>query len=144
MAFGRVLVWINCWLFVVFGFGFILAPETLATLITGGAPATASAVMDMRATYGGMALGLGAIFGLCARSPEHVRLGVQGVLIVMASIAVARLLGMVLDDSPNVFMFVLLAAEVVMAGLAAVALCQDSIGESSNKANLTDARIPRG
>jgi hypothetical protein len=124
MKFGRTIVWINCCLFVGFGLGFVFAPEALAALITGAAPATPSAMTDMRATYGGMALGLAFIFGLCAKNEGSVRLGVQGVFAVMAALAVARVLGMLLDGTPNTFMFVLLLAEVVMAFLALFALRQ--------------------
>ncbi|PKM44009.1 MAG: DUF4345 domain-containing protein [Gammaproteobacteria bacterium HGW-Gammaproteobacteria-1] len=124
MEFGRIVVWINCGLFVGFGLGFVFTPEALAAVITGAAPATPSAMTDMRATYGGMALGLALIFGLCARNGESVRLGVHGVLAVMVALAVARTLGMLLDGSPNTFMFVLLLAEVVMAFLALWALRQ--------------------
>ncbi len=122
MTFGRPLVWVNCGLFALFGLGFALVPDDLAILITGAAPATASAVTDMRATYGGMALGLGCIFGVCARRPDYVRVGVQGVLVVMAALAAARVLGIMVDGAPNAFMLVFLGAEIAMAGLAAAAL----------------------
>lgn len=79
MTFQKMLVWINCVLFVVFGFGFLLAPEVLAEFVTSTSPSTASAVTDMRATYGGMALGLGLIFGLSARDLQTLSLGVWGV-----------------------------------------------------------------
>lgn len=122
MKFGRAVVWINCWLFVGFGLGFVFAPETLATLITGAAPTTPSAMTDMRATYGGMALGLAFIFGLCARNEGSVRLGVQGVLAVMVGLAVSRVLGFLFDGEPNIFMWLLLLAEALMASLAFAAL----------------------
>lgn len=67
MTLAKILVWINCGLFAGFGLGFVFIPGTLATLITGTAPTTPGAMTDMRATYGGMALGLAVIFGLCAR-----------------------------------------------------------------------------
>lgn len=124
MKFGKVLVWINFWLFIAFGLGFVLAPEALATLITGAAPITPSAITDMRATYGGMALGLASIFGFCGRNEDYVQLGVQGVFAVMVALAGARIFGMVIDGTPNIFMFALLFAEVVMAILAFSALRQ--------------------
>jgi hypothetical protein len=128
MKFGSTLVWINCWLFVGFGLGFVFAPEALAALITGAAPATPSAITDMRATYGGMALGLAVIFGLCARNDASVRLGVQGVLAVMVALAFARALGILLDGGPNMFILVLLVAETAMAILAFAALRQSGAG----------------
>ena len=123
MRIGKTLLWINCCLFVGFGLGFVLAPTVLATLVTGSAPATPSAITDMRATYGGMALGLAYIFRLCAGREEYVRLGLRGILAVMVALAAARLLGIVLDGAPNIFIFILLLAEVAMvvASLAALA-----------------------
>lgn len=122
MKFGRTLVWVNFWLFIGFGLGFVSAPQTLATLITGASPVTPSAITDMRATYGGMSLGLALIYGLSARKGGDVQLGLQGVLAVMASLAVARVIGIVLDGDPNVFVWLLLFAEAAMGVLAFVAL----------------------
>jgi len=82
---------------------------------------------DMRATYGGMALGLAFIFGLSAKREESLRLGVQGVLAAMVALAATRMFGMLLDGAPNIFMFVLLLAEVLMAILALLALRQPRV-----------------
>ncbi|WP_077530018.1 DUF4345 domain-containing protein [Vreelandella utahensis] len=126
MTFARTLVWINCALFIAFGLGFTFAPAFLASVVTGAEPATPSAVIDMRATYGGMALGLATLFWLCARDEQGVSIGIRGVLGVMVFLALSRLLGIVIDGSPNAFMVLLLAAEVVMAVLAVVALREHS------------------
>lgn len=126
MTLERGVLWVNCGLFVVFGLGFVLAPVTLSTWVTGSAPGTASAVTDMRATYGGMALGLGVVFGLCAARPDRVALGMRGVVVVMIALAGARLLGMIVDGPPNVFMYAFLAAEAAMAGLAMYAVARAS------------------
>ena len=122
MTFARTLVWINCALFIAFGLGFTFAPALLASVVTGAEPATPTAVIDMRATYGGMALGLATLFWLCARDEKGVSIGIRGVLGVMVFLALSRLLGIVIDGSPNAFMVLLLVAEVVMAVLAVVAL----------------------
>lgn len=132
MKYGRTLVLVNCGLFVAFGLCFALAPEQIALLLTDSSPATPSAITDMRATYGGMALGLATIFWLCARKEAHVRLGVQGVLAVMVGLALARILGMLVDREPNLFMFVLLAAEGVMAVLA-LAVLRDAKDEQARQ-----------
>jgi len=114
-------------MFLGFGLGFVFAPEALAALITGAAPATPNAVTDMRATYGGMALGLAIIFGLCARNESNVRLGVQGVLAVLLALAAARALGILLDGGPNIFIVALLVAEAAMAILSLAALRQVTV-----------------
>lgn len=122
MSFPKVLLWVSCGLFVAFGLGFILVPDFISMFVTGSAPGTSSAMIDMRATYGGMALGIGLFFGLCAYRPGSVRLGLIASLLVMVSIAGGRLFGMIADGSPNLFMWVLLASELLFTILLLFAL----------------------
>ncbi len=49
-------------------------------------------MIDMRATYGGTALGLGLFFGFCARNPAVLRAGLLASLMVLSGIAGGRLL----------------------------------------------------
>jgi hypothetical protein len=124
MRFAVILLWITAALFVGFGVGFVAAPRELAEFITGGAPSIPSARIDMRATYGGVALGMGLFFGLCAARPAWVRPGLVGSLLVVASIAGARVVGVVVDGAPNAFMLLLLSTEVIFVGLYTMALRQ--------------------
>lgn len=139
MKFARILVWINCWLFVAFGLGFILIPGPLASLVTGAIPTTTSAVIDMRATYGGVVLGLAVMFGLCARKEAHILIGLQGVLAVMTGLATSRTLGIIIDGSPNHIMFVQLASEIVIAVLA-LAVLRVAGGKTASKMQLEPSR----
>ncbi len=122
MSFPSVLLWINSILFVAFGAGFILVPDTLSLLITHSSPGTSSAVIDMRATYGGMALGIGLFFGLCAYRQTNILLGLIAALLVMTSVAGGRLFGIVMNGAPNLFMLILLAAELLFTVLLLLAL----------------------
>lgn len=128
MKFAMYLVWINCILFVAFGLGFTFAPVFFASIVTDSEPASPSAIIDMRATYGGMALGLAFLFWLCTKNKQVVYIGVRGVLGVMVFLSLSRLLGIVVDGSANTFMYLLLGAEAVMAILAAVAIRLESNG----------------
>lgn len=76
----------------------------------------------MRATYGGMGLGIGLFFGFCARRPSTVRLGLFASLFVLATTAAARTVGFLCDGSPNVFMLLLLGAELLFVVLIVAAL----------------------
>ncbi len=127
MKFPATLLWINAALFAAFGAGFIVAPAYLSQIITDATPGTTSAMIDMRATYGGMALGTGLLFGLCASQSGAQRVGLIASLLILAGIAAGRLAGIFLDGSPNSFMFILLAAELLFTGLAIVALKQTSM-----------------
>ena len=122
MIFPQVLLWLNCVLFIAFGLAFALTPAWFAILFSGAAPSTSSALIDMRAVYGGVALALAYVFARCARSDAYTRLGVQNILAVMIGLATARSIGIVLDGNPNVMMLLLLASEVLMALVAVIAL----------------------
>lgn len=117
-----MLLWTNSVLFILFGAAFVAAPEFFAVYLTGSAPGTPSALIDMRATYGGTALGIGFFFGFCARRPATVQIGLIASVWVLASIAAARLVGSVLDGSPNRFMSLFLAAEMLFVVLGAIAI----------------------
>ena len=118
MRFANGLIWLNAIVFVAYGAGFAVAPEALAIWVTGSAPGTPSGLIDLRATYGGMSIGLGLFFALTARDPSRHRLGLQAVLVVMVCMAGTRLLGITLDGTPNSKMWIYLALEILVAGLA--------------------------
>lgn len=124
MKFPTSLLWLNSVLFAVFGSSFIAAPELFAKVITGAIPGTSSALIDMRATYGGMGLGIGLFFGFCARRPATVELGLYASLFVLGTTAIARLAGFAADGAPNVFMLLLVSAELLFVVLIVAALRQ--------------------
>lgn len=126
MTFPVKLLWINAVLFILFGAGFMIAPNSLSLLLTGAALGSVNAVIDMRATYGGTALGLGLFFGFCARNPGALRSGLLASLLTLSGIAGGRLIGIFVDGSPNGWMFLLLAAELLFIGLMAGTLKQIS------------------
>ena len=90
MKFPTVLLWINAAFFLLFGALFLVAPGVFAELLTGAAPATTNALIDIRATYGGMALGIGLFFAFCARQQASVRIGLIASLLVAAGIVFGR------------------------------------------------------
>jgi hypothetical protein len=116
------VVWINAAVFLLYGIGFVLFPESLSAFVTGNVPGGSSALIDLRATYGGMSIGLGILLGLLALNPAWVRAGLLGVLVIMLGMASARLYGIAVDGTPNRIMLVYLAAEVAMVCVAFWAL----------------------
>jgi len=122
MKFQTTLVWINSVVFFLYGLSFIFLPEALANLVTNTVPGGSSGLIDMRATYGGMSLGLGVLLGILANNPSFVRVGLWGVLSIMVGMASARLLGIFVDGTPNSTMYVYLASEILMAMLVLLAL----------------------
>ena len=122
MKFGRFLLLLGSGLFVSYGLLFSFAPVELARLVTGHAPSSPSAVIDMRATYGGMSIALGIILLLLALKEATIRTGVVGLFLVMACMAATRLVGIAVDGDANAVMYAYLALEVVAAALCGIAL----------------------
>jgi hypothetical protein len=122
MKFPTVLLWINAACFLLFGAAFLVAPGFMAHLLTGVTPAAGNALIDIRATYGGMALGIGLFFAFCARRPETLRIGLIASLLVAAGIVFGRLTGIVVDGSPNTAMIALLVGDSLFILLFVIAL----------------------
>ncbi len=122
MKFATNLLRINSALFVVFGVCFIAAPGVFAAALTGAEPATPSALIDMRATYGGLGLGVGLMFWFLARQRETLYAGLVGTFLILAATVMARVIGFYADGSPNLFMLLLLGAEILFLLLSATAL----------------------
>lgn len=116
------LLRINSFLFITFGFGFLLKPVVLATFATGEAPHLATAIIDMRATYGGMALGFGIFLAWCGLNRQAVREGSVALMLLLFGLALGRLVGIALDGDPNVMTFAMLFAEFSFGVLVAIAL----------------------
>lgn len=111
---------LNAILFALFGLVFILAPTYFSILFTDAAPDTVSGLTDMRATYGGVALGLGLLFAWQANRPARVRDGLRALACITAPLAGARLYGIAIDGG-NGFMLAFLAAELAGLGVTALA-----------------------
>lgn len=122
MKFATRLLGLNAVLFVVFGLGFVFAPHWLSEALVQSTPATPSASIDMRATYGGISVGLGLFVGLCAWRRDLIGGGVLASLLVLSTAAAARIVGMVADGGPNLFMYLLLVAELLFVVFFSVAL----------------------
>ena len=105
---------------VFFGLSFVFAPHYFFALYTDGEFTTSSAAMDVRTTYGGFSLGMGLFLLWCRKNA--VRAGLVAAALALSCITVARILGLVLDGSPNMFMWVFLALEVVALGAVLLVL----------------------
>lgn len=116
MRFARFVLAVCALPFAVIGFGFLLLPVDMASLI-GVRLADATAVADVRAVYGGLQLGCAACLALAAANPAWVRAGLVGQLALYGGLAGARVLSYALSGWPSTLGFLLHAGE--MLGLAA-------------------------
>jgi len=84
----------------------------------------------MRSTYGGMSIAVGILLFLVSRT--HLKLGLSGVLIMMASMAITRTCGIFIDGSANNLMFIYLALEVSVASAAGVLMLRQNMVHGLN------------
>ena len=106
--------------FGAFGAWALVAPQSLATLLNFEL-ATAGAVTELRAFYGGLEIALCALMLAAVAKPELVRPALVGLIVVAGGIAVGRMVGLVLDGSASGMMFGALAWEIAGAVFGVIA-----------------------
>ena len=113
MLYMKILLWANALVFALYGIAFIFSPEAMSQWSVETVPATASALVDVRATYGGMMVAVGVIFGILAASETTLRVGVWGVFWMMLLMAGSRAYGIIIDGAVNNIIYIYLIAEVL-------------------------------
>lgn len=73
--------------FFVYGLLFYVIPLEAFEFVVDGSVTSSSGVTDMRATYGGMSVGIGIILFMLGRNPQTVQLGLISVFVVMLGMA---------------------------------------------------------
>jgi hypothetical protein len=122
MLFAIYLLRITALFFVTFGLCFIAAPGYFSDALLGEVQTTPNALIDMRATYGGMGLGAGLVLWSLARQRETIVAGLISSLLVLGCIATARLAGFIMDGIPNAYMLLALALESAFFAMTLLAL----------------------
>lgn len=117
-----LLLWVLAVLFVIVGVAFIAAPGTFTEMAAGVAPDRASALTDIRAVSGGVALALGVFFALSAGRPDWVAPGLVLGGLVGGCLAASRLIGFVADGGVTATQVSLAVTEVIVVVLCLLAL----------------------
>ena len=79
---------------------------------------TSSGNIDLRATYGGMSVGVGLILFALGLRDHTIKLGLISVIFLMIGMALGRTIGIVIDGSPNNLMLIYLGLELGTGALA--------------------------
>ncbi len=119
---GVTLLWVLAVAFVVVGLAFVFAPGTFAEMSTGESPRLPSAVTDMRAVSGGVALGLGLFLGLCASRDDWAAPGLMLGAVVLVCMPVSRIIGFIVDGGVTGTQVALAVFEAVAMVLCVLAL----------------------
>lgn len=107
--------------FLGFGAVMLVSPHvawaSLGLELPPGVPTT-----EIRAFYGGLELGLGALLLAAMHKVQYLRAGLVLGCVAYGSIAGARAIGILVDGSGSTFMWVAAAIEISLALLFLVAL----------------------
>ncbi|GJM14480.1 MAG: hypothetical protein DHS20C12_28830 [Pseudohongiella sp.] len=122
MLLEKLVVWITAAFFLGYGILFVFIPQAMSESVVSATIQSSSALIDTRATYGGMSIAMGVMMILLTSSAETMRLAVLSVVISMSAMAASRTLGILIDGDPNALMLGYLVAEIFAAVLAAVLL----------------------
>ena len=107
--------------FFLYGLAFTVYPEGMAHLVTESKPRGVSALVDFRATYGGMTAAVGAtLFYL--HSIHQIRASLVILIFVLMGMAIARTFGLVIEGAGNFMMYLYLLLEIAGSALAWFAL----------------------
>ncbi|WP_438466469.1 DUF4345 domain-containing protein [Marinomonas sp. PE14-40] len=127
MTLAQWIIRLNALFFSLYGLLFFFVPETLLFWVTGSAANTTSAMIDTRATYGGMSLAIGLLLFYFSMKLVYEKLGLVFVILIMGNMAFGRSLGILLDGNPNPVMWLFLVGELVTLIISAVLLTRGQL-----------------
>ena len=113
VSLDRALVFAAMSIFLFFGLWIFVAPGALESL--GILMTTPEARVDVRATYGGLELGMACFLAMCVVREEWTRIGLAASTCVIGGLGLARLLGIAIEGggTPLMWLFVALEATIV-------------------------------
>ncbi|MEK1904599.1 MAG: DUF4345 family protein [Pseudomonas sp.] len=118
MLSARILLIVQALILAGFGLAYFIRPQEMANL-SGMLLMEPAAITDVRAYYGGLQLGLGLYLGLALVRQEWLRGALALLVLLYASLFVARLGGLWLDGGlQQTFNLGAMLFELVSAGLA--------------------------
>ncbi|QBY05435.1 DUF4345 domain-containing protein [Thalassotalea sp. HSM 43] len=112
MALDKAFVMVMALAFLLFAVAFILAPEYALTLTTGQTLTSATAIVDLRATYGGLSLAIAILLFWLLAKQQLLPIALIAVLTLMLAMAATRLIGLLLMPDAAIIMYVYFILEV--------------------------------
>lgn len=118
---GRVLLALGALLYLGLGVWFLFWPE--GTSAVGLSAESAAARTELRATYGGLELGLCAFLAWCAvGGRERLRTGLAGLGLTSIGFAIGRTGGLIVDRPAELIFPLLVGLEVATAAACALTI----------------------
>ena len=102
--------------------GWLIASPLVVAEALGRPHATSSQMINLRATWGGAVVGIGAFVGWLPARASMIRGGLGLLMCVMAGVGLARLTGFVIDGHPDGLQWAWIIAETVIVAGCAIGL----------------------
>lgn len=102
MKFSRIYLGLMGAMTLCFGLIYLFAPQGMLDSAGFGAVAPGG-ITDVRATYGGLQIGIGAFLLWAAGDEGRVRTGLLFVAIAIGAVGTSRAIGLALDGEANSF-----------------------------------------
>ncbi len=126
MTLSQWIIRLNAVFFGLYGLVFIFIPETMLYWVTGSSLNTPSAIIDVRATYGGMSLAVALLLYYFSIKDLYQKLGLIFVILIMGNMALGRSLGILIDGDANPIIWLYLIGELATLGLSVCLLKKQS------------------
>ena len=100
MLFARIVLVVTGLAFAIYGFFCLVSPSLVAEY-SGIELPTVSAITEVVAMYGGLQLGVGLLFIVCAAHPTRLTIGLVVMVAVVGSLAMGRSIGLLVHGSSS-------------------------------------------
>ena len=120
MQLAKFSIFITILIYLIIGVWCLVAPIQTSSGVEISLPTT-TAIVDFRATYGGLLIGIGVFFIVCLKD-TYIRLGLILQALSLGGLAFGRIVGLFLDGMPNPLLIYFLIAEVAAVILAMFAI----------------------
>jgi Domain of unknown function (DUF4345) len=117
----RIFLWATAAVFLAFGLWGLISPVAMVKsfgISLGGADGQTM----IRASYGGILIGEGALLAWCAMSPDRLRFGLVSVVLLTLPILLSRVLGMAVDGATSPYHKAYVVIELIGVGVALLLL----------------------
>lgn len=120
MQLAKFSIFITILIYLIIGIWCLFAPIQTSSGVDIQLPTT-TAIVDFRATYGGLLVGIGIFFIVCLKD-TYIRLGLILQALSLGGLAFGRIVGLILDGMPKPLLIYFLIAEIGAVILAIFAI----------------------
>lgn len=118
--------------FAGFGIALLIFPNLIG--MVGIKELTNSGLVEIRALYGGLKLGIGLFFLLALNRPQWVRAALVAQVCLVSGLALGRIFGLVVSNwQTKPIIYLILAAELILAILGAITLISNKKAKKKNE-----------